>query len=80
MKSMPDGRLLPTPGDAIALDVGRLVAVKTSIRKYACSTASADERRHGCYWVVGGDDEEYVVTADVSGLRSQAFRICSGVR
>jgi hypothetical protein len=77
MKSMPDGRLIPTPGDAIALTDGRTVGVRVCNRKFACARTTPDERRYGCYWVVGDDDEEYVVTADVSGLRSRTFVVCS---
>ena len=80
MKSMPDGRLIPTSGDVILLDDGHEVGVRVTNRKYDCSTKTDDERRYGCYWVVGVDGEEYVVTADVSGLRSRTFRICSNGR
>jgi hypothetical protein len=47
------------------------------VRPYVCA-ATADERRYGCYWVIGDDDEEYVVTAEVSGRYTRTFRPCSG--
>lgn len=80
MKSMPDGRLIPTGGDLIATDAGGTIGVRVCIRKFACARTTPDERRYGCYWVEGDDGEEYVVTADVSGLRSRTFVVCSGGR
>jgi hypothetical protein len=75
-------RIIPKSGgaDTILFDDGRTTALATVIRKFNCTTATDDERRYGCYWVVGADGEEYVVTADVSGLRSRTFRICSNSR
>ena len=67
-------------GDTILLPDGSEVELRTVIRKYNCSIATDEERRYGCYWVVGVDGEEYVVTADVSGLRNRTFRVCSGGR
>lgn len=75
-------RIIPKSGrgDTILLDDGREIALLAVVRKYDCATPTEDERRYGCYWVVGADDEEYVVTADVSGLRSRTFRPCSNGR
>lgn len=75
-------RILPKSGrgDTILLDDGRAIELRTVIRKYNCSAASDDERRYGCYWVVGDDDNEYVVTADVSGRYSRTFKTCSNSR
>lgn len=75
-------RILPKSGrgDTILLDDGREIELHTVIRKYNCTTTTEEERRYGCYWVVGADDEEYIVTADVSGLRSRTFRPCSNSR
>lgn len=82
MKSMPDGRLIPTPGDTIALGKPGFeehsTKIKATLRKFNCVVASPDERRYGCYWVSAANGEEYVVSADVSGLRSRTFVVCSG--
>ncbi len=75
-------RIIPKSGgdDTILFEDGRTTGLQTVIRKFNCTTATADERRYGCYWVTGADGEEYVVTADVSGLRSRTFRPCSNSR
>lgn len=72
-------RIIPKSGsgDAILLADGREIGLQTVIKKFNCARATDDERRYGCYWVVGADGEEYVVTADVSGLYSRTFRPCS---
>ena len=64
--------------DLILRADGTSVVVAACVRQFACTRSTADERRYGCWLVVGADDEEYIVSADVSGLRSRTFRPCSG--
>ena len=82
MKAMPDGRLIPTARDTIAFDDGKTVPIIICVRRFACARKTADETRYGCYLVLGekidGEgEEEYIVTADVSGRYSRTFRPCS---
>jgi hypothetical protein len=70
----------PRAGDTILLDDGRELIVDKLERRYNCRRSTTEERRYGCFWVYGADDEEYVVTADVSGLRERTFRPCSNSR
>lgn len=72
---LPHGR---AAGDMAGWRVERLV------RPFACAQRTPDETRHGCWWVTArdrdGQEEEFVVTADVSGLTTRTFVGCSGSR
>lgn len=82
MSATPNGRIMPKSGrgDTILLEGGRAIELRTVLRKYNCTSTTPDEARHGCYWVVGDDGEEYVVTAEVSGRYSRTFIPCSNSR
>lgn len=80
MTARTTDRIMPKSGsgDSIRLADGRTIGLRSVNRKYDCRYATDDERRYGCYLVCGDDGGEYVVSADVSGLRSRTFRPCSG--
>ena len=67
----------PRVGDDILLTDGQQLKVDRLQRRYHCRHSTAEERRYGCFWVIADNDEEYVITADVSGLYSRTFRPCS---
>jgi hypothetical protein len=60
---MADTDLIPPRlGDRIIL-ADHETTVTYINRRFTCTRTTLDERLRGCYWVVGADEEEYVVTA-----------------
>jgi hypothetical protein len=78
----PETLIRPRSGknDLILLADGRTIGLQTCVRSFTCLVATAEERRYGCWLVVGADGEEYIVSAEVSGRYSRTFRPCSGSR
>ena len=73
-KTLP---IRPRAGDTILLADDRKLKVDVLQRRYNCRRSTAEERMYGCFWVIADDNEEYVVTIDVSGRYERTFRPCS---
>jgi hypothetical protein len=81
MKSMPDGRVLPTSGDQVYLDAG-LERVRVVIGKAPCAMSASRWARYGiregphfsgCYRVKTDQGSTAIITWDQS---SECFSPC----